>query len=67
MKEIIVRKTNYQIVGYITVENNGDKTVMDFYKRILGRYDAATDTVRDIQGRTIARGDACAILLKDMF
>ena len=67
MKEITVRKLNFQIVGYIQVESNGDKTVMDFYRRILGRYDSASDTVRDFQGRIVARGDAAAILLKDQF
>lgn len=67
MKEIIVKKVNFQIAGYIQVESNGDKTVLDFYRRILGHYDASSDTVRDIQGRIIARGDAAAILLKDQF
>ena len=67
MKEITVRKLNYQIVGYIQVESNGDKTVMDFYRRVLGHYDSASDTVRDFQGRIVARGDAAAILLKDQF
>ena len=67
MEEIIVRKTNFQTVGYILVDGNGDKTVMNFYKRILGRYDASSDTVRDFYGNIVARGDAAAILLKDEF
>ncbi|MBQ7699627.1 MAG: hypothetical protein IJT49_04710 [Clostridia bacterium] len=67
MKEIVIRKTNFQIVGYVQVESNGDKTVTDYYRRVLGSYDAASDTVRDFQGRVIARGDAAVILLKDQF
>ena len=67
MKEIIIRKVNFQIAGYIQVDGSGNKTVMDFYRRILGRYDASSDTVRDFQGRIVARGDAAAILLKDEF
>lgn len=65
MKEIVIKKANFQIVGYIKAESNGDKTVTDFYRRILGRYDASTDTVRDFSGHIIARGDAAALLLKD--
>lgn len=67
MKEIVVRKVNFQIAGYIQVDGSGNKTVMDFYKRILGRYDAGSDIVCDRQGRIVARGDAAAILLKDEF
>ena len=65
MDEIVVKNAASQIIGYIRVESNGNKTVMDFYKRILGRYDAGTDIVRDFNGRIVARGDAAALLLKD--
>ena len=67
MDEIIIRNSSLQIVGYILVDGDGNKTVMDFYRRKLGRYDAGSDTVRDFQGRIVARGDAAAILLKDEF
>ncbi len=67
MKEIVVRKVNYQIIGYIQVDGSGNKTVTDFYRRVLGRYDAGSDAVYDFNGRMVARGDAAAILLKNEF
>ena len=67
MKEITVKTFGFRVVGYIIEKDNGDKTVMDFYRHILGHYDAASDSVRDFHGRVIAYGDAAAILLKDEF
>ena len=66
MDEIVVKNSASQIIGYIMVDGDGNKTVMDFYKRILGRYDAGSDIVRDVHGRIVARGDAAALLLKDL-
>ena len=67
MNEIVVKDANFRIVGYIRVDSNGNKTVLDFYKHVLGSYDASSDTVRNFYGKVIARGDAAAILLKDEF
>ena len=64
MKETI-RNFGGSIIGYIETKSNGDKTVTDFYGRILGRYDAATETTRDFYNRIIARGDICGIFFKD--
>ena len=67
MNEITVKTADFRIVGYIKEDANGNKTVTDFYRRLLGSYDADSDTVRDFYGKVIARGDVAAILLKDEF
>ena len=62
-KEITIRNSKLQIIGYIETDENGNKTVRDFYRRVLGYYDASTDTTRDFYRRVIARGDAAAMLI----
>ena len=66
MEEITIKDYRGKIIGYIKTNPNGDKVVMDFYRKILGRYDSATDTTRDFYGRIVARGDASAMLIKDV-
>lgn len=39
MQEEIIRDFYGKIIGYIQVDNNGNKIVRDFYHKILGRYD----------------------------
>ena len=62
-KEITIRNSKLQIIGYIETDEKGNKTVRDFYRRVLGYYDASTDTTRDFYRRVIARGDAAAMLI----
>lgn len=57
-----IRDFNGRIIGFIEVDSLGNKTVKDFYKRILGRYHKATNTTRDFYGRIIARGDQSSML-----
>lgn len=59
----IIRNYYNQILGYIETDKNGDKIVRDFYRRILGRYDAKLDVTRDFYNRIIAKGDATASLI----
>ena len=61
--EITIKNNKFQIIGYIETDEKGNKTVLDFYRRVLGYYDASTDTTRDFYRRVIARGDAAAMLL----
>ena len=65
MQEIKIKNFYGKIIGYIKVYDNGDKTVMDFYKRILGYYDAKRDVTMDFYKMVIARGDATGMLIKD--
>lgn len=64
MQEEIIREFSGKIIGYIQIDNKGNKVVRDFYRRILGKYDKASNTTRDFYGRIIARGDQSSMLLK---
>ncbi|MBO4501152.1 MAG: hypothetical protein J5760_02825 [Clostridia bacterium] len=63
--EKTIRNRNRQIIAYVITESNGNKKILDFYRRILGTYDAGTDTTRDFYGRIVAYGDACAAFVGD--
>ena len=64
MQEEIIREFSGKIIGYIQTDNKGNKVVRDFYRRILGKYDKASNTTRDFYGRIVARGDQSSMLLK---
>ena len=52
------RITNFygQCLGTIETDSSGNKTVKDFYGRILGSYDSSDDFTRDFYGRIISKG-----------
>ena len=53
-----------RILGYISTDSSGNKTVTDFYGRTLGYYRASDDTTRDFYNRIVARGDQVGMLIK---
>lgn len=65
MEEKIIKNFKGQIIGYVRISDNGDKTVMNFYRQILGYYFANRDETTDFYRRVIARGDATGMLLQD--
>lgn len=52
-----------KIIGFIDIDENGNKTVRDFYRKILGYYDKKQDVTRDFYKRIIAKGDLSSMLL----
>ena len=58
-----IRTFSGTIIGYLEHENNGDITVREFGGRILGRYEASSDTTRDFGGRILYRGNMASALL----
>ena len=59
-----VRDWTGKIIGFIETDSiTGNKTVKDFYGRIVGRYVKRLNTTQDFYGRKVAIGDHCAILL----
>ena len=63
MKSVTVRDFYGKIQGYIETDNQGNKIVRDFYRRILGRYDKTHDVTRDFYGRIIGKGDQATLLI----
>lgn len=52
-----------KIIGYIEEDTLGNKTLRDFYRKILGRYDKRSDITRDFYGKIIGKGDLLMMLL----
>lgn len=52
-----------QIKGYVEEDSNGNRTVYDFYHRVLGKYNKQTNTSHDFYGRIIAHGDVVMSLI----
>lgn len=52
-----------RIIGYIETDEKGNQIIKDFYHRIRGKYDKATNTTRDFYGRIIGRGNILTTLL----
>ena len=50
-------------LGTIETEGNGNKTVKDFYGKILGYYDKNQNVTKDFYGRILYRGDMASALL----
>lgn len=50
-------------LGSVETDDKGNKTVRDFYGRIVSYYDAVQDVTRDFYKRIIGRGDIAVSLL----
>lgn len=51
------------MIGTVVEENNGDKTIKDFYGRPLGYYKKGRNVTTDFHGRVVASGDQLTMLL----
>ena len=63
MNRQTIKDFSGKIIGFIDVDDKGNKVVRKFNLMIVGRYDAKLDVTRDFQGRIIAQGDVCGSLL----
>lgn len=62
--KIAIREWTGKIIGWLETDTTtGDKTIRDFYGRILGTYDKKLDLTRDFYGRMVAKGDQLSMLL----
>ena len=65
MQEKTIKKFGGKIIGYISTDAAGNKTVMDYNRRILGFYDARRDETTDFYRRVIAYGDISGVFFKN--
>ncbi len=63
MGKEVVRAFGGKIIGSIETDSRGNKTVRDFYGRILGTYDKQCNVTRNFYGIVVAQGDCCGMLL----
>ena len=61
-----LRRFDQRIVGYYEISPNGDKTIRDFYGKILGYYEKQRNLTKSFYGRIICYGDASGAFFKDM-
>lgn len=55
-----------KILGYIkTDEHTKNRTAYNFYRQILGRYDAKRNVTTDFYGRILSRGDTLSSLISN--
>lgn len=64
MTENVLRDYYGKILGYIQEESNGDKKLLDYYRKTLGTYSKKQNVTRDYYGKIIGRGDVLTMLLK---
>ena len=59
------RITNFfgQCIGTIETDSSGNKTVKDFYGRILGHYEKSSNVTKDFYGNILYDGDMASALL----
>lgn len=50
-------------IGTIETDGSGNKTVKDFYGRVLGHYERSGNVTKDFYGRVLYHGDMSAALL----
>lgn len=62
MNEETIKDWRGKVIGYIQTDSYGNKTVRNFYRQILGKYDKAMNVTRDFYGRIIAKGDQSSML-----
>ena len=63
MNRMTVKDFSGKIIGYIDMDDKGNKVVRKFNLMIVCRYDAKLDVTKDFQNRVIARGDMSGSLL----
>ena len=63
MQTVTLKDYSGKVLGYIEVENDGNKTVKNFYKQVLGYYDVDRNVTLNFYKQIVARGDMCSMLI----
>ena len=60
---ITLKDSQFRVIGYVIINDNGDNTLKDPSFRVLGYYTASTDTTKDPSFRIVGYGDILTSLL----
>ena len=63
MKTVTLKDFYGKVMGYIEVEDNGNKIVKNFYKQVLGYYDVDRDVTLNFYKQVLFKGDMCSMLI----
>lgn len=61
---ITLRDDRFQVIGYVEIEDNGDKTLKDERFQVLGYYDARYGMTKDERFQVVGHGDILTSLLR---
>lgn len=59
-----IKDNNYNVIGYITTESNGDQKIQDTNSQVLGYYRKYTNDTIDVNYHPIGSGNQLMRLLK---
>lgn len=64
MQKITLKDDCFRVIGYVEIDDNGNKILKDERFWVRGYYDAATDTTKDERRVVVGRGDILTTLLR---
>ena len=64
MERITLKDARFQIIGYVDIAPNGDKTLRNARFQILGYYKKNLNITQDARFFTVGRGDILTSLLR---
>jgi len=59
-----LKDANYRTIGYIETDSSGKQTLKDPNYRTLGYYEPKGDVTKDVNYRTVGRGNILTSLLR---
>lgn len=63
-QKITLKDDRFRIIGYVEINDNGNKVLKDEHFRIKGYYDARANVTKDDHFRIVAHCDILTSLLK---
>ena len=63
MSRETIKDYSGRIIGYLEIQSNGDVIAKDASGKILGRYDAITNTTKDAYGKILFKGNMAGSLI----
>lgn len=63
VQKVLLKNDRGFIIGELTIQENGDRIMRDYYGRILGTYTRSIDITKDFYGRIVGYGDLLGTLL----
>lgn len=61
---ITLRDDRLQVIGFVEIADNGDKTLRNEHLQVVGYYDATADITRDERLQVVGYGDILTTLLR---
>ncbi len=63
-QRITLKDDHFRIIGYVEIDDKGNKKLKDSHFKILGYYDAERNVTKDEHFRIVGYGDILTTLLR---